>query len=133
MAFMNADASARSDNAEINITPLVDVMLVLLIIILVAAPVVVRQIELPLTGTPPKPDFELVQLALRIDAAGSLQLDGSPMSLAALDRILQMEALREQPPVLQIDVAPEAAYARMTEVLALARSHGLERFELQTH
>ncbi|ODU42016.1 biopolymer transporter ExbD [uncultured Aquimonas sp.] len=133
MAFMNADASARSDNAEINITPLVDVMLVLLIIFLVAAPVVVRQIELPLAGTPPKPDLELSQLALRIDAAGSLQLDGSPMSLAALDRILQMEALREQPPVLQIDVAPEAAYARMTEVLALARGHGLERFELQTH
>lgn len=133
MAFMNADASARSDNAEINITPLVDVMLVLLIIFLVAAPVVVRQIELPLTGTPPKPDFDPIQLALRIDAAGGLQLDGSSMSLAALDRILQVEALREQPPVLQIDVAPEAAYARMTEVLALARSHGLERFELQTH
>ncbi len=133
MAFMNADASARSDNAEINITPLVDVMLVLLIIFLVAAPVVVRQIELPLAATPPKPNVELAQLALRIDAAGSLQLDGSPMSLSALDRILQVEALREQPPVLQIEVAPEAAYARMTEVLALARSHGLERFELQTH
>lgn len=133
MAFMTAAVSARSDNAEINITPLVDVMLVLLIIFLVAAPVVVRQIELPLTGTPPKPDIERTQLALRIDAAGSLQLDGSPMSLAALDRILQVEALREQPPVLQIEVAPEAAYARMTEVLALARSHGLERFELQTH
>lgn len=133
MAFMNADASARSDNAEINITPLVDVMLVLLIIFLVAAPVVVRQIELPLAATPPKPVVELAQLALRIDAAGSLQLDGSPMSLSALDRILQVEALREQPPVLQIEVAPEAAYARMTEVLALARSHGLERFELQTH
>ncbi len=133
MAFMNADASARSDNAEINITPLVDVMLVLLIIFLVAAPVVVRQIELPLAATPPKPDVELAQLALRIDAAGSLQLDGSPMSLSALDRILQVEALREQAPVLQIEVAPEAAYAHMTEVLALARSHGLERFELQTH
>ncbi len=46
MAFMIADASTHSDNAEINITPLVDVMLVLLIIFLVAAPVVVRQIEL---------------------------------------------------------------------------------------
>ncbi|SDD66028.1 ExbD/TolR family protein [Aquimonas voraii] len=133
MAFMTADVPSRADKAEINITPLVDVMLVLLIIFLVAAPVLVRQIELPLTGTPPKPDVEQAQLLLRIDAAGALQLDGSPMSLAALDRILQVEALREQPPVLQVDVAPEAAYARMTEVLALARSHGLERFELQTH
>jgi biopolymer transport protein ExbD len=131
MAFMIADASTHSDNAEINITPLVDVMLVLLIIFLVAAPVVVRQIELPLAASPPDSEKKPAELSLQIDASGSLQLDGSPLSLPALDRVLQLEGLREQAPVLKIHVAPDAAYAHMTEVMALARSHGLERFELQ--
>lgn len=133
MAFNTANASAGVDNAEINITPLVDVMLVLLIIFLVAAPVMVRQIELPLVGTPPEAAPPPAQLALRIDAVGGLELDGSPLSLEALGRVLQMEALREEPPVLQIEVDPEAAYARMTEVMATARHHGMHRFELQTY
>lgn len=131
MAFMTADSATRSDNAEINITPLVDVMLVLLIIFLVAAPAVVRHIELPLAPSSPDHDKEPAELSLQIDASGSLQLDGSPLSLAALDRVLELEALRERAPVLKLHVAPEAAYAHMTEVMALARTHGLEHFELQ--
>lgn len=134
MAFMNADAAERADNAQINITPLVDVMLVLLIIFLVAAPVVTRQIELPLLpGPPPTTQTELTVLNLRIDAAGALQFEGRSLSLAALERILQVESARSEIPILQIEVSPEAAYARMTEVLALARTHGLNRLELQTH
>lgn len=132
MAFMNADALSTADKAEINITPLVDVMLVLLIIFLVAAPMVVRQIELPLAASPPTPGVTPTVLALRIDAAGALEFEGRPLSLAALDRILQVEATRAELPVLQIDVSPDAAYARMAEVLSTARNNGMNRLELQT-
>jgi biopolymer transport protein ExbD len=133
MAFMSADAAGHADKAEINITPLVDVMLVLLIIFLVAAPMVVRTIDLPLqsgptTVDPPDPMF----LQLRVDAAGELILEGRTLSLAALDRVLQMESSRAELPILQIEVALDADYARMTEVLALARNHGLNRLELRT-
>lgn len=133
MAFMSADAAGRADKAEINITPLVDVMLVLLIIFLVAAPVVVRNIELPLQqGPTPVTPVEPTLLQLRVAATGEFLLEGRALSLAALDRVMRMEASRAELPILQIEVALDADYARMTEVLALARSHGLNRLELLT-
>jgi biopolymer transport protein ExbD len=133
MAFMSADPAGRADKAEINITPLVDVMLVLLIIFLVAAPMVVRTIELPLqSGPTPVDPVDPTLLQLRVDAAGELMFEGRALSLAALDRVLQMESSRAERPILQIEVALDADYARMTEVLALARNHGLNRLELRT-
>lgn len=134
MAFMNADAAERADNAQINITPLVDVMLVLLIIFLVAAPAVVKQIEMPLLPGPPSAtNVEPPVISLQIESSGTLQFEGRTLSLGALERIFQVESARPEMPMVKIEVAPEAAYVRMTEVLALTRTYGLNRLELQTH
>ncbi|MGN6512889.1 MAG: ExbD/TolR family protein [Lysobacteraceae bacterium] len=116
--------------AEMNITPLVDVMLVLLVIFMVAAPVLTRRIPLdlpqaapPATATPPAPGD------LRIDAAGGVTWNGVPASLARLpsllDGIAQADAARA--PLLRIDANADADYGDVARVLALARNAGVRR------
>ena len=129
-ALSNRAAGDR-DMAAINITPLVDVLLVLLIIFMVAAPVVSRRVELdlPRAGpTPPAPAAETIRL--RIEASGELRWNGASQPLSALEALMAVEAQRaprDRGPLLQIDASGEADYGLVTKVLAAARNAGLER------
>ena len=129
MAFQS-DARAATV-AEINITPLVDVMLVLLIIFMVATPMLTRPLLLDLPGyrpDPPPPPEHVIDI--RISADGALAWGGQGLSTAGLARALQLEAARGEPPLLQIDVDPDAEYAHVAALLGQARAAGLERIAL---
>jgi biopolymer transport protein ExbD len=130
MAFARADRTATL--ADINITPLVDVMLVLLIIFMVATPMLSRALPLdlpqPTDGEPPPPPKYTA--TLHIDAAGTLRWDGQPMSAFAVDALMRIEAGREEMPLLQIDVEPDADYAHVAAALGRARAAGLTRIAL---
>jgi biopolymer transport protein ExbD len=129
MAFA---AQARNGTiSEMNITPLVDVMLVLLIIFMVATPMLTRTLTLDLPSfapEPPPPPTEPIALQIRAD--GTLSWDGIPMPMVAIDAAMRTEAGREAPAVLQIEADPDAAYERVAEVMARARRAGLERIAL---
>jgi biopolymer transport protein ExbD len=86
MAFSDSAVSSRgSALAEINITPLVDVMLVLLVIFMVTAPMLTRSIDLSLPQpTPERLVAKPLQLRLDVAADGSYRLDDRPVSLAEL-------------------------------------------------
>ena len=117
--------------AEMNITPLVDVMLVLLIIFMVAAPMLTRSLSLnfPSIGpeqTPPPPH----EIRLQILADGTLVWDGTPLSTTALDAVMRIEATREVAPLLQIEVDDDATYAQVAAVLGRARHAGIERIAI---
>jgi len=130
MAF-SATARNPGTMADINVTPLVDVMLVLLIIFMVTAPLLSREIrlDLPQRGPePPAPPGEVVRLTL--DAAGMIRLDGRVIPPALLAGSLQLEAARTPQPLLQIDSAADAPYQHFAAVLATARNSGLERVAL---
>ncbi len=126
MAF--AQAGSRQDAiSEMNITPLVDVMLVMLVIFMIAAPVFSQAIPLPLgqpnaNVKPPPPPIEL-----RIDAAGEVFLGGQPMPVSALSSVFSAELERagSQPVVLSIDANGEADYQVVAKVLATAQNAGL--------
>ena len=128
MAF--AQRQAPSDIAEMNITPLIDVMLVLLVIFMIAAPILSRPIPLDLPGMvegfdqpePAKP------LTLRIDATGDLFVDGRPMPLSALPSVLEAEHVRAGAQVLplQMDVNGQADYQTVAQVIAVAKNAGLD-------
>jgi biopolymer transport protein ExbD len=128
MAF--AQRQAPSDIAEMNITPLIDVMLVLLVIFMIAAPILSRPIPLDLPGRadrfdqpePAKP------LTLRIDAVGDLFVDGRPMPLSALPSVLEAEHVRIGAQVLplQMDVNGQADYQTVAQVIAAAKNAGLD-------
>jgi biopolymer transport protein ExbD len=132
MAF--AQAQTRQDSiAEINITPLVDVMLVMLVIFMIAAPIFSQPIPLNIgRGTPPqgKPP---APLELRIAASGEVFLGDQPMPLTALASVFSAELERagDQPPILSIDASGDADYQVVAKVLATAQNAGLGniRFE----
>lgn len=128
MAFSSAGRSGPL--ADINVTPLVDVMLVLLIIFIVTAPIVARPIAIQLPQATdrvvdrPEPPIEL-----RLDASNQLSWDGQPMAIGDLQARLQAQAGEHAGnlPELRIAADPSAEYEGMARILAGAEATGMER------
>lgn len=124
------DTSAGRDIAAINITPLVDVLLVLLIIFMVAAPVVTHRIDLDLPRPTPNATPPPQTIRLGIDASGEIRWNDAVQPLSALEALMAVEAQRSssgKQPLLQIDASGDADYGRVARVLAAARNAGLDR------
>ncbi|MEN5418700.1 biopolymer transporter ExbD [Stenotrophomonas sp. TWI169] len=130
MAF--SSAGRNGPLAEINVTPLVDVMLVLLIIFIVTAPIVARPIAVQLPQAtdrvvarpdPPPP------IELRLDAANQLSWNGQSLAIADLQSRLQAQAGKYAGnlPELRIATDPAAEYEGMARILAAAEATGMER------
>jgi len=117
---------ARHDSAvaEINITPLVDVMLVLLVIFMLAQPLLSHRIDLPLNGKA-DPGAAPRVLALAIAADGTLMLAGDEIAAATLPTALRQQLARDPALALRIHADSRAAYERVAMSLAAARSAGV--------
>ena len=127
MAFRATDASDEQ-MSEINMTPLVDVMLVLLIIFMVTVPVMKQavQVELPRApGQAISPKAQTVRLV--ITAEGVYDLDGSKLSAAQLrDQLIQLAAREPQPSVL-IEGDRQARYEWVARALSWAQHSGIRK------
>lgn len=114
--------------AEINTTPLVDVMLVLLVIFIITAPLMTSAIKLDLPNAPAKavetkPDT--VQLA--IDAKGIFYWNQTAVDAATLKSRMQ-EASKKQPqPEIHLRADKLTQYASIAQVLSLAQQMGLTK------
>jgi len=116
--------------ASINITPLVDVMLVLLVIFMISAPALTRTIELDLPQPAPNQDPPAQRIDLRIDASGGLYWNGAAQPMSALQGLLEVERQRQpdaRQPLLAIDASGDADYQAITRVLAAARNARMDR------
>ncbi|GGD50267.1 ExbD/TolR family protein [Pseudoxanthomonas indica] len=124
MAF---SASARpAALAEMNVTPLVDVMLVLLIIFMVTAPLLSRPLDLALPQRSDHPSKASI-LTLQVGSQGDLTLDDRPLSRTQLDERLQ-DALRSDPrTVLTLRASPDADYQEVVSALSVVRRAGVEQ------
>lgn len=123
--------AARSDQmAEINITPLVDVMLVLLVIFMIAAPALTQSIPLDLPRPGPVSDVQPRALELVITAGDEYVLAGESLSPAALESRLRGEVAAGGPP-LKLEVVSErdAEYQAVARAIAAARNAGAENLE----
>ncbi|GAB2499587.1 ExbD/TolR family protein [Arenimonas alkanexedens] len=129
MAF--ASNAGSGPMADINVTPLVDVMLVLLIIFMVTAPALSYQIQVDLpqrtTNPPPQPLDPPDPIRLRIEAGGTLTWNNSPMPISVLQSSLEVEAERSVQPTLEIETDPDAQYEMLAKVLARAKNSGMEK------
>ncbi len=113
--------------SDMNITPLVDVMLVMLVIFMVTAPMFSRAIPLPLGGEPLPIDQVPPKIELRIAASGDVFYSGQPVPMSSLGSILSAEIERNgrDLPAMQIDANGEADYQVIARVLATAKNAGL--------
>lgn len=126
-----SQAATHDRMAEINIIPLADVMLVLLIVFMIASPALTRRIVVDMPGIdrdidrpePPPP------IRLRIDAAGQAYWNDSPTPMSALQVMMASEVERDprNPPRLEIDANGDADYQAVTRVLAAAHNAELSR------
>ncbi len=116
--------------AEINVTPLVDVLLVLLIIFMITAPIQAHKIEVDL----PQPNRDVIPPAnppnpvnLKIDQSGAFYWNGTPvdgLGLKAQLAVIAQQALPDQPEI-QIAADDHVAYEYVARVLADAKSYEL--------
>ena len=129
MAFTSN--SGGGPMADINVTPLVDVMLVLLIIFMVTAPALSYQIQVDLpqrtTNPPPQPKDPPEPIRLRIEAGGTVTWNNSPIPISVLQSSLEVEAQRAQQPTLEIETDPDAQYEMLAKVLSRAKNSGMEK------
>ncbi len=121
-----------TSKSDMNIVPLIDVLLVLLIIFMVTSPLLSYEIpiDLPQIDDRPMPVNPPAPIDLRIDASGALFWDNLPLPRNALEASLQIEtlgkAIKDQP-LLRIDASPDAEYQVIADVLAIARNVGVAK------
>jgi biopolymer transport protein ExbD len=115
---------------EINVTPLIDVVLVLLIIFMVLTPITVRKManDLPPTDPPeePPPDTPPDQLMIAIYQDGALSLNLKEGTDDELMNELKQRLMGKSEKVVFVDAHPDANYARVVHVMDMIRGTLME-------
>ena len=128
----------RRPLAEINVTPFVDVMLVLLIIFMVTMPIQSYPIKIDLpqkSQTPPPEDKDPPEpIKLRIDASGQVFWNDSPTPVSALENMMSSEVQKDptNQPQLQIQTNDDAQYEVLAKVLASAKNAEMQKIGFVT-
>jgi biopolymer transport protein TolR len=124
---MNVGSSGKNGvKQEINITPLIDVVLVLLIIFMVLVPSTLKQLA---TAVPRKvestePTPATPQLVLKIGAQGDLALNDEPVTAADLPARMKTRLHADSRKVVFFDVADQARYGAVVRVMDLVKGVG---------
>ncbi|HWP13501.1 MAG TPA: biopolymer transporter ExbD [Ramlibacter sp.] len=127
MAFGTQDETDDVMN-EINMTPLVDIMLVLLIIFIITVPVMKHSvnIDLPRAASEPQ-DAKPQTVRVSVDAQGIYYWNEGRVDDRDLARMLKSEAARQPQPELHIRGDKDVRYERVAQVMALAQQSGLRK------
>lgn len=131
MAF---SATARdSAVAEMNITPLVDVMLVLLVIFMVSAPLLTKTVDaaLPQVAPPSRDTIKPLQMQLDVADDGSYRLDGRSLTQSEVWERLGEAAISDPHAVLRVHASSGADYQQVVTALAEARNRGIANLSVQ--
>jgi biopolymer transport protein TolR len=133
VAFGAGSSEGGGSISDINVTPLVDVMLVLLVIFMVTAPILQQgvAIDLPKVAAAPLAGDE-EQLVVNVDKAGQVFLNDTVMPLDALTS--KLAAIRAERPDRQVFVRADqtVAYGQVMRTMAAVRASGLTKIGLVT-
>ena len=114
---------------DINTTPLIDVMLVLLIMFIITLPVMTHAVKLdmPQSKNSPPPPVVIEPIRLDIDWDGTVIWNGTPVQLGALEGYFRVEAAKNPQPEVHVRPNRRANYDTVAKVLALAQRNGMQR------
>ena len=128
MAFSNPEQDSGDVLSEINMVPLIDIMLVLLIIFIITVPVIKHavNIELPQASTEQE-KIEPETISLSIDQDGQLFIDNKPMTDEQLLAHFRQAATKEPEPALHIQGDKNARYDHIMRAMAMAHEAGLSK------
>ena len=129
MAFGRLErAKAAEPMSEINVTPLVDVMLVLVVIFIITAPLLASSIRLDLPKTDAaKPGDPPRFVTVVVDKAGQTFFNDKPVTQGELGQALQNSARANPDTEVQLRADQGVPYGRVVEVIGQAQNAGLNR------
>jgi biopolymer transport protein TolR len=114
--------------SEINMTPLVDVMLVLVVIFIITAPLLVSAVKVDLPTTPAAAGLKAPRsLTLTIDPSGQTFVNDQALDLNALANAMRHAAQQHPDTELRLRADATVPYGRVVEVMGLAHTAGLHR------
>ena len=117
---------------EMNTTPLIDVMLVLIVMLIVTLPIMTHAVKLdmpPPDNTPPETEPELITIL--IDYDGTIIWNDTPVAdLATLERYFRIEAQKIPQPQVAIRPDARAKYDAVAQVMASAQRNRIEKMGL---
>ncbi len=129
MAFGRLERSSRPPPmSDINMTPLIDVMLVLLVIFMITAPLMSSSLKLDLPSTGAATPSELPDaMSVALDAKGRLYIDEQPLGAQAFaERVAQVAAKNPHTEV-QLRADRNVPYGRVAELIGVVQQAGLSR------
>ena len=131
MAF-SSDSGGGRPMAEINVTPLVDVMLVLLIIFMITAPLMSHKVkvELPeanLDNRPERKPGEATPITIAVAENGALFWNDEPVTKGVIESRFSVEAQKTPQPQVNVRGDKTAKYKLVQEVVQIAQSQGMRK------
>jgi biopolymer transport protein ExbD len=134
MAF-STGGSGSGAMADINVTPLVDVMLVLLIIFMITAPMLTHRIKIdlpqPTQNPPPQIDNPPDPITLSVRTNGQYYWNDQPVGEEQIQQLMIVNAKKNPQPELQIQADKTAKYQLVATVLADAKNAGMSKIGFQ--
>ena len=122
--------------ASINVTPLVDVMLVLLIIFMITAPLMSHKVEVEL----PRADLAVLEeapevppITVTVTQDGTMYWNDQPVTPALLESRLSVEAQKTPQPSLQVRGDQTTKYRVVSEVVRIAQAQGMRKVGFIAH
>lgn len=129
MAFGGfSQGGERGPSSDINMVPLIDVMLVLLIVFMITAPLLTHSVKIDLPEASSSPTNEKPEtVTLAIDAGGQLFWNNDPISETGLETRLEAAAKSIPQPELHLRADQNTLYRQIAKVMSQARTAGIEK------
>ena len=114
---------------EMNLTPLIDVLLVLLIMFIITIPIQTHavKLDLPQSSDAPPPPVEPIKNKVVVTAAGAVLWNGTPVTMTQLRQYLDVSQQMDPLPELHLQPEPDARYEVVDQVLAVTKQAHVEK------